>query len=171
MKQIYLFNIVAWNYRKEIRFPVCKKENFPGLQANRERGKSARASPTLHLTLNEERIERSFHRPTFIRPEKGMFCKELRAQTSSFNLSIRQARQTNNLERFFFFICLFLLSGSLMSQSKKGNREVNWSELQILFIHPKFHDSNNMYHEGVIYSKVLNFKQEALKGSLKKRGY
>ena len=92
MKQIYLFNIVAWNYRKEIGFPVCKKENFPGLQAYRKRGKSARASPTPHLTLNEERIERSFHRATFIRPEKGIFCKELRAQTSSFNLSMRQAR-------------------------------------------------------------------------------
>ena len=58
-----------------------------------------------------------------------------------------------------------------MSQNKKGNREVNWNELQILFIHPKFHDSNNMYNEGVIYSKVLNFKQETLKKSLKKRGY
>ena len=97
----------------------------------------------------------------------GMFCKELRVQTYSFILSMRQARQTNNLEIFFFIPCWFLL----MSQSKKGNREVNWSELQILFIHPKFHDSNNMYNEGVIYSKVLNFKQETLKRSLKKRGY
>ena len=101
----------------------------------------------------------------------GMFCKELRVQTYSFILSMRQARQTNNLENFFFFPRWFLLSGSLMSQNKKGNREVNWSELQILFIHPKFHDSNNMYNEGVIYSKVLNFKQETLKRSLKKRGY
>ena len=39
-------------------FPVCKKENFAGLQAHRKRGKSARASPTLHHTLNEERSAR-----------------------------------------------------------------------------------------------------------------
>ena len=54
MKQIYLFNILAWNYRKKIWFPVCKKENFAGLQAHRKHGKSARASPIPHHTLNEE---------------------------------------------------------------------------------------------------------------------
>ena len=58
MKRIYLFNFVAWNYSKEIGFPVCKKENFVGLQAHRKRGKSARASPTPHHTLNEERSAR-----------------------------------------------------------------------------------------------------------------
>ena len=58
MKRIYLFNIVAWNYRKKIEFPVCKKENFAGLQAHRKRGKSARASPTPRHTLNEERSAR-----------------------------------------------------------------------------------------------------------------
>ena len=63
MKRIYLFNIVAWNYRKKIGFPVCKKENFAGLQAHRKRGKSARASPTLHHTLNEERSARFTAQP------------------------------------------------------------------------------------------------------------
>ena len=59
MKRIYLFNIVAWNYRKKkIGFPVCKKEHFAGLQAHRKRGKSARAGPTPHHTLNEERSAR-----------------------------------------------------------------------------------------------------------------
>ena len=58
MKRIYLFNTVAWNYRKKIGFPVCKKENFAGLQAHRKRGKGARASPTPHHTLNEERSAR-----------------------------------------------------------------------------------------------------------------
>ena len=58
MKRIYLFNTVAWNYRKKIGFPVCKKENFAGLQAHRKRGKSARASPTPHHTLNEEQSAR-----------------------------------------------------------------------------------------------------------------
>ena len=53
-KRIYLFNIVAWNYRRKIGFPVCKEENFAGLEAHRKRGKSARASPTPHHTLNEE---------------------------------------------------------------------------------------------------------------------
>ena len=58
MKRIYLFNTVAWNNRKKIGFPVCKKENFAGIQAHRKRGKSARASPTPHHTLNEERSAR-----------------------------------------------------------------------------------------------------------------
>ena len=35
-----------------------QKENFAGLQAHRKRGKSARASPTPHHTLNEERSAR-----------------------------------------------------------------------------------------------------------------
>ena len=63
MKRIYLFNIVAWNYRKKTGFPVCKKENFAGLQAHRKRGKSARASPTPHHTLNEERSARFTAQP------------------------------------------------------------------------------------------------------------
>ena len=42
----------------KIGFPVCKKENFAGLQAHRRPGKSARASPTPHHTLNEERSAR-----------------------------------------------------------------------------------------------------------------
>ena len=63
MKRIYLFNIVAWNYRKKTGFPVCKKENFAGLQAHRKRGKSARASPTPHHTLNEEQSARFTAQP------------------------------------------------------------------------------------------------------------
>ena len=62
-KRIYLFNTEAWNYRKKIGFPVCKKENFAGLQAHRKRGKSARASPTPHHTLNEERSARFTAQP------------------------------------------------------------------------------------------------------------
>ena len=63
MKRIYLFNIVAWNYRKKIGFPVCKNENFAGLQAHQKRGKSARASPTPHHSLNEERSVRFTAQP------------------------------------------------------------------------------------------------------------
>ena len=63
MKRIYLFNIVAWNYRKKIGFPVCKKENFTGLQAYRKREKSARASPTPHHTLSEEQSARFTAQP------------------------------------------------------------------------------------------------------------
>ena len=58
IKRIYLFNTVAWYYRKKIGFPVCKKENFAGLQAHRKLGESACASPTPHQTLNEERSAR-----------------------------------------------------------------------------------------------------------------
>ena len=32
MKRIYLFNIVAWNYRKKIGFPVCKKKISPAFK-------------------------------------------------------------------------------------------------------------------------------------------
>ena len=60
-KQIYLFNIVAWNYRKKIGFPVCKKKNFAGLQGHRKRGKSARASPTPHHTLEMSSIHTGEH--------------------------------------------------------------------------------------------------------------
>ena len=56
MKQIYLFNIL-------IGFPVCKKENFTGLQEYRKRGKSVRASPTPHHTLNKERSARFTAQP------------------------------------------------------------------------------------------------------------
>ena len=38
---------------------MCRKENFAGLQAPLKRGKSARASPTPHHTLNEERSARA----------------------------------------------------------------------------------------------------------------
>ena len=58
IKRIYLFNIVARNYRKKIGFPVCKKENFAGLEAHWKRGKCARASPSPHHTLNKERSAR-----------------------------------------------------------------------------------------------------------------
>ena len=63
IKRIYLFHILAWNYRKKIGFPVCKKENFASLQAHRKHGKSARASPTPHHTLNEERSARFTAQP------------------------------------------------------------------------------------------------------------
>ena len=39
MKRISLFYTVAWICRKKKGFPVCKKENFAGLQAHRKRGK------------------------------------------------------------------------------------------------------------------------------------
>ena len=58
MRRIYLFSFVSWNYRMKIGFPGCKKENFGGLEAHWKRGKSARASPTSHRTLNEERSAR-----------------------------------------------------------------------------------------------------------------
>ena len=53
MKGIYLFYTVAWDYRKKMGFPVCKKENFSGPQKHRNRRKSCLASPTPHHTLHE----------------------------------------------------------------------------------------------------------------------
>ena len=77
MKRSYLFNIAAWNYRKKIGFPVCKKENFAGLQAHRKRGKSARASPTPHHTLNEERSARltAQHLSTLVQIHSAQYKK------------------------------------------------------------------------------------------------
>ena len=74
MKQIYLFHIVTWNYRKKIGFPVCKKENFVGLQAHRKRGKNASASPTPNHTLNEERSARFVAQPlsALLEPDFGV---------------------------------------------------------------------------------------------------
>ena len=71
MKRIYLFNIV---------FPVCKKGNFAGLQAHRKRGKSARASPTPHHTLNEERTARFIAQH---QPPPPFFAWQRRARNAS----------------------------------------------------------------------------------------
>ena len=99
-----------------------------------------------------------------------MFYKELRAQTSSTILSMRQARQKNNLERFFFsFRVDFYCQEASCRKTRKETEKL--IEASYRYCSSIQNDSNNMYHEGVIYSKVLNFKQEALKGSLKKRGY
>ena len=46
-----------------MRFPVCWKENFAGLKTHRKRGRSARASPTSHHTLHEERTARFTAQP------------------------------------------------------------------------------------------------------------
>ena len=58
MKRIYLFNIVAWNYRKKIGFPVCKTSE----------GRKERSCQSYSASHIKWRAERSFHRPTFIRP-------------------------------------------------------------------------------------------------------
>ena len=103
IKQIYLFNIVAWNYRKKIGFPVCKKENFAGIQAHRKRGKSARASPTPHHTLNEERSARFTAQPlsalAFVLHDRhDVICKPAMPWFRLRNLApIRSKTKTNIL--------------------------------------------------------------------------
>ena len=72
VKGIYLFYTVAWNYRKKIGLQVCKKEFFFGLEAHRKRGKSVRASPTLHHTLHESGALVSPPQP-LIRPARDRF--------------------------------------------------------------------------------------------------
>ena len=68
MKQIYLFNIVAWNYRKKTGFPVFKKEKFrrPWSAPEARKERSCQSYSASHIKW---RAERSFHRPTFIRPD------------------------------------------------------------------------------------------------------
>ena len=53
MKRIYLLNIVAWYYRKKIGFPVCKKENFAGLEAE-ERSARFIAQPLSALFVTKQ---------------------------------------------------------------------------------------------------------------------
>ena len=69
MKRIYLFNIVAWNYREKIGFPVCKKGKFrrPSSAPEARKERSCQSYSASHIKW---RAERSFHRPTFIRPER-----------------------------------------------------------------------------------------------------
>ena len=102
MKRIYLFSIVAWNYRKKIGFPVCKKENFAGLQAHRKRGKSARASPTPHHTLNEERSARftAQHLSALMFTERSALGYVLRDSTNKLNVPLPR---TNYLKRSFSY--------------------------------------------------------------------
>ena len=73
MKRIYLFNIVAWNYRKKIGFPVYKRENFAGLSSAPEAGKE-RSCQSYSASHIKWRAERSFHCPTFIRPALSFDC-------------------------------------------------------------------------------------------------
>ena len=69
MERIYLCDIVAWNYKMKIGFPVCKKENFAGLQAHRKpEARKERSCQSYSASHIKWRAERSFHRPKFIRP-------------------------------------------------------------------------------------------------------
>ena len=74
MKRIYLFDIVAWNYRKKIGFPVCKKENFAGLSSSAPEARKERSCQSYSASHIKWRAERSFHRPTFIRPGVNCVC-------------------------------------------------------------------------------------------------
>ena len=96
MKQMYLFNIVAWNYRKKIGLPVCKKENFTGLQEYRKRRKSARASPTPHQTLNEERSARFTAQPL-----SALVSRNTSPQDSDLSGGYTAIQRLNNLGLVF----------------------------------------------------------------------
>ena len=118
MKRIYLFNIVAWNYRKKIGFPVCLKENFAGLQAHRKRRKSARASPTPHHTLNEERSARFTAQPlsALIRPGSESSDEASRHKVQFFKGVVHSSGSKN-----FFLIYLkyrLLKIGKAVRQKK-----------------------------------------------------
>ena len=67
MKRIYLFNIVAWNYRKKNRISGLQKGKFrrPWSAPEARKERSCQSYSASHIKW---RAERSFHRPTFIRP-------------------------------------------------------------------------------------------------------
>ena len=112
VKRIYLFNIVAWNYRKKTGFPVCKKENFAGLQAHRKRGKSASASPAPHHKLNEERSARFTAQHLSALPVifqsriSHQFCSEIS------NIS--------KIQLVIYYQCCVLIGRTTTSNEKRG---------------------------------------------------
>ena len=65
MKQIYLFNIVAWNYRKKKRVSGLQKGKFyrPSSVPEARKERSCQSNSGSHI---EWRAERSFHRPTSV---------------------------------------------------------------------------------------------------------
>ena len=134
-----------------------------------EGGKSARASPTPHLTLNEERNARFTAQPLSAL-KKACFIKSFAPRPPLLFCPCVKHAKKNNLERFFFsFRVDFYCQEASCRKIRKETEKL--IEASYRYCSSIRNDSNNMYHEGVIYSKVLNFKQEALKGSLKKRGY
>ena len=65
MKRIYLFNTVAWNYRKKIKIKKIKFRR-PSSSPEARKERSCQSYSASHIRW---KAERSFHRPTFIRPE------------------------------------------------------------------------------------------------------
>ena len=66
MKRIYLFNTVAWNYKRKIEFPVGKKENSVGPQAHGPEARKERSCQSYsvsHITASEERGARFIAQP------------------------------------------------------------------------------------------------------------
>ena len=81
MKQIYLFNIVAWNYRKKKRVSGLQKGKFyrPSSVPEARKERSCQSNSASNI---EWRAERSFHRPTFIRPANN--CSKKRDHEQLF---------------------------------------------------------------------------------------
>ena len=130
MKRIYLFNIVAWNYRKKIGFPVCKKENFAGLQAHRKRGKGARASPTPHHTLNEERSARFTAQPlsALVRAHIDcVSCQKIECTNYLWKYKTTWSH-VSSLERFSLklFVCTIHDLNCICSEFHINFRENQW---------------------------------------------
>ena len=70
------------------------KENFAGFQAHRKRGKSARASPTPHHTLNEERSARFTAQPlSALRWTVDFSARRLRLKSRGF---VCQTKKVNS---------------------------------------------------------------------------
>ena len=145
MKQIYLFNIVAWNYRKKKRVSGLQKGKFhrPSSVPEARKERSCQSYSASHI---EWRAERSFHRPTFIRPVQKkrdhkqsccfadinllLFCRSRwrhRRRCSSSLLLKRQESQRRNSKSFNNNISLAQQDGR---DTKSNTRGENCARIQ-----------------------------------------
>ena len=87
--------------------------------------------------------------PNFTRMSEIPLCY---AHTSFLIQSMLQACKQSTRERYVFFfsfrVVLSCQKASCREIRNEREESIEVSYIYILFIHPKFHDSNNMYHEG-----------------------
>ena len=66
MKQMYVFNNVAWNYRNRIGFPVCRKKKFRRPSGAPEARKERLCQSYSALHIKEERSVRFTAQPSSV---------------------------------------------------------------------------------------------------------
>ena len=120
MKRFYLFHTVSWNCKKKIGFPVCKKENFASLRAQRKRRKNSRASPTPHHTSLEEQSARFIAQPL-----SALLYDQVKIKKSKVASRVIRAMESESeeLERFHFLQTLLMTKWKPDCRSRKQKRE------------------------------------------------